>query len=162
MMLKAVAITRKEANDFVANNHRHHKPCTGDKFRVAVCRNGCSEILGIAQVGRPVARCLDDGKTVEVLRLAVSEKAVNTKNACSFLYARCCEAAKALGYERIVTYTLASESGTSCRAAGFHLDGKVRGREWSCKSRPRSTTSPTCDKIRWVKYLSGEKGGNQT
>jgi hypothetical protein len=36
------------------------------------------------------------------------------------LYGAIARAARALGYRRLITYTLASESGTSLRAVGWH------------------------------------------
>ena len=59
-------------------------------------------------------------------------------NANSMLYAAAWRAAKALGYQRLITYTLASESGSSLRAAGYRVVAE-RGprRGWSVPSRPR-------------------------
>jgi hypothetical protein len=48
-----------------------------------------------------------------------------------------------------VTYTLATEPGASLRAAGLRIVGEVRGRSWSCPSRPRVDTAPAQDKLRW-------------
>lgn len=82
-MLELVPISLKEANFFVEQHHRHHKPVTGHKFSVAAAANG--EIVGVAIVGRPVSRYLDDGWTLEVNRLCTD----GTRNACSFLYSAC-------------------------------------------------------------------------
>src|SRR5947207_3018430 len=62
--LELVPITLVEANDFVARLHRHHEPVVGSKFQVAVAFGG--EVVGVAIVGRPVSRHLDDGWTLEV------------------------------------------------------------------------------------------------
>ncbi|MBA3545173.1 MAG: hypothetical protein H0T76_01680 [Nannocystis sp.] len=51
-------------------------------------------------------------------------------------------------YGRLITYTLASEPGTSLRTAGWREVAQVKGRSWSCASRPR-TNRPTVDKRRW-------------
>ena len=59
----------------------------------------------------PVSRYLDDGHTLEVNRLCTD----GTKNACSFLYAAAWRAARAMGYRKIVTYILDTESGASLR-----------------------------------------------
>ena len=82
-MLELVPITLKEANAFVSQNHRHHKPVTGHKFSIAACDG--KKIVGVAIIGRPVSRHLDNGLTLEVNRLCTD----GTKNACSFLYAAC-------------------------------------------------------------------------
>jgi len=111
-------------------------------------------VCGVAIVGRPVARMLQDGFTAEIVRVATD----GTYNACSKLYAACRNAAKALGYRRVFTYTLASESGASLRAAGFVVDEVLPPREtWSTPSRPRHQTDlfgnerrPPEAKVRWV------------
>ena len=106
-------ISLSEANAFVALWHRHHKPVVGHKFSIGCEADG--RLAGVAIVGRPVSRYLDDGKTLEVNRLCTD----GTKNACSFLYAAAARAARAMGYQRIITYTLDTEGGASLRAAGW-------------------------------------------
>jgi hypothetical protein len=142
--LTLVPLTQSEARQFVSEHHRHHKPPVGDLFRVGAEIGG--KVVGVAMVGRPVARHLQDGYTVEVIRLCVLD---DTKNGCSFLYGACWRAARALGYRRLVTYTLPSEGGASLRAAGWRLIGKAGGGSWSCKSRPRVDTHPLQEKLRW-------------
>lgn len=66
--LEIVPISLAEANAFVERNHRHHGPVTGHKFSVAVANMGTGEVVGVAIVGRPVSRHLDDGWTLEVNR----------------------------------------------------------------------------------------------
>jgi len=92
-----------------------------------------------------VSRALDDGTTLEILRTATD----GTPNVPSFLLAACRRVAQAMGYTRVLTYTLASEPGTSLRAAGFHEDGQAGGGRWSRPSRPRADDHPTQPKIRW-------------
>lgn len=130
-----------EANVFVTEHHRHHIPVIGHLFSIGAALDG--KIIGVAIVGRPVARLRDDGVTAEVTRLATD----GTKNACSFLYGASARAAFALGFKRIGTYILASEPGTSLTAAGWRMIGEVRGRSWSCPSRPRVDKHPTQDKL---------------
>jgi hypothetical protein len=142
-MLSARAVTLKEANDFVAAHHRHHKPVRGHKFSIGAVEDG--KLVGVAIVGRPVARGRDDGRTVEVLRLCTD----GSRNACSFLYGRAAKAAFTIGYERIGTYTLASESGSSLRASGWREIHKTAGGSWSCPSRPREDKHPVEPKILW-------------
>ena len=132
-----------EANAFVEQHHRHHVPVIGHKFSVAVADD--EKIHGVAIVGRPVARMLDDGWTLEVTRVATD----GTPNACSALYAACRRAAWALGYQKIGTYILASEPGTSLKAAGWHCVGEAGGGSWHRKERPRVDKAPTQIKIRW-------------
>lgn len=138
-------ISWRAACAFVDAGHRHHKAPVGHKFSLAAKRGG--RVVGVAIVGRPVARPLDDGQTLEVTRLCTD----GTPNACSFLYGAAARAAFALGYLVIGTYTLASEPGTSLRAVGWRLARRVRGRSWSCATRPRTDKHPTGDKLYWVR-----------
>lgn len=144
MRLTIVPIPRLEAKAFVDAHHRHHGAPVGDKFCLAVA-DELGVVHGVAIIGRPVARGLDDGWTLEVTRLCSD----GTPNACSMLYSAAWRAARALGYRKLITYTLASESGTSLRAAGWRIVGEVRGRSWSCKTRPRVDKHPLQNKIRW-------------
>lgn len=143
----AVPISQQEANQFIGELHRHHKPAQGDKFRVGAEIDG--SLVGVVQVGRPVARNLDNGKILEVTRMCTD----GTKNACSFLYAKAARIAKELGYEKIITYILETEDGTSLKAAGWVKEANTSGGEWNCISRPRKTSAPTCPKQRWSKTL---------
>ena len=148
--IKAVPLTRDEAYAYIAALHRHHAPPQGDKFRIGASVDG--KLVGVVCVGRPVARGLDDGQTVEVTRLCTD----GTPNICSYLYARAARVAQNLGYTHIITYILASEPGTSLRAAGWTHEANVKGRDWSCPSRPRTTTAPSCDKQRWGRILAAK------
>jgi len=138
-----VPITLREANAFVERVHRHHGPSRGCRFCLAAAVG--ETIVGVAIAGRPVARRLDDGWTIEVTRLATD----GTRNACSFLYAACRRVAQAMGYRRVLTYTLDSEGGVSLRAAGWDLVAASPGGSWSCASRPRVDTHPLQGKLRW-------------
>lgn len=135
-------LSLREANAYVEANHRHSRPVRGMKFAVGASLN--SELVGVALVGRPVARHLQDGWTLEVLRVCTD----GTRNACSFLYGASWRAARALGYRKLVTYTLASESGSSLRASGWRVVGEVPAREWSRPSRPREAGDPQ-ERLRW-------------
>lgn len=143
MSLTVVPCDFAEANAFVSKHHRHHKPIPGAKFSVAVSRDG--EVVGVAMVGRPVARMLDDGWTLEVNRVATD----GTRNACSILYAAAWRAARAMGYRKLVTYILGSEPGTSLRAAGWKCIGEAGGGSWGRDSRPRVDKHPTQGKMRY-------------
>lgn len=144
-MLELKPVSLREANEFVAAHHRHHGKTTGHKFSIGVLENGI--LVGVAICGRPVARGADDRWTLEVNRLCTS----GTNNACSILYAASARAAKAMGYKKIITYILDSETGSSLKASGWTLDGYVKGRSWSCESRPRKDNAPICNKQRWKK-----------
>lgn len=140
-------IELKEANAFVSRLHRHHDPVRGHRFSLGAYCSG--NLVGVAIVGRPVARMVDYTTTVEVVRLCTD----GTKNACSFLYGASARAARALGYTDIITYTLESESGISLKAAGWDMDAVTGGGSWDCASRRRNNTAPTCPKKRWRKHL---------
>jgi hypothetical protein len=147
MLIKAVPLELKEANAFVAALHRHHKPVTRDKYRVGASVGG--KLVGVVQVGRPVARMLCDGKTLEVVRLCTD----GTYNVCSFLYSAAARIAREMGYAKIITYILDSEPGDSLKAAGWTKEADVRGHTWNHPSRSRTDSAPTCDKQRWSKTL---------
>ena len=144
MNLRVVPITFAEANEFVRRHHRHHKPVPGCKFCVAVA-DDVNEIRGVAIVGRPVARHLDDGWVLEVNRTCTD----GARNANSMLYGAAWRAARALGYRKLITYTLPEEGGASLRAAGWRCLGKAGGGKWSCPSRPRLDLHPTQEKLKW-------------
>lgn len=143
MALHLTPVTLREARAYVDEHHRHHRAPPGGIFAVAVADD--DGVRGVAIVGRPVARGLQDTWTAEVTRLCTD----GTKNACSMLYAAAWRAARAMGYKRMITYTLESEPGTSLRAAGWHVIHEVRGRSWDTKSRPRVDTHPLQDKLCW-------------
>lgn len=144
MTLRIVPTTMQDACAFVAQHHRHHRPPPGGLFAVAVADD--AGIRGVAIVGRPVARMLNDGWTCEVTRLATD----GTRNACSILYAAARRAALALGWRRLVTYTLPEEGGASLRGAGWRvIMERTGGGTWSRESRPRVDKHPTQQKMRW-------------
>jgi len=92
-------------------------------------------MVGVAIVGRPVARLLDDGYTAEVTRCCVLEKA--PKGSCSFLYGRCWRIWQQMGGIRMVTYTLQTESGSSLKGAGWKIVGETKGGGWNREGRER-------------------------
>lgn len=149
-MIKAVPLELSEVNAFVDSFHRHHAPVYRDKFRVGAMQG--EKLVGVVQVGRPVSRNMDDGKTLEVVRLCTN----GSKDVCSFLYGKAARIAKELGYEKIITYILESESGISLIAAGWHEEAITKGGTWNRKSRPRKTTAPIVPKRRYSKVLRQE------
>lgn len=150
-------ITLKEANRVVARLHRHNRPTQGGLFAVG-CADELGELVGVAIVGRPIARLNQDGYTAEITRTCTD----GTPNANSLLYGACCRAAKALGYRKIITYTLAEESGVSLRAAGFEREADVpAAATWSVPSRHRVQVDlfgeqrrPPGPKVRWCRRLT--------
>ena len=142
--LTVVPLPLSEANEFVRQHHRHHRPVVGHKFSLGVADESGS-VRGVAIVGRPVGRFLDDGWTLEVNRVATD----GCPNACSALYGAAWRAAKALGYRRLITYTLNTEPGTSLRAAGWKVIGERGGGSWSRDGRPRVDLHPLQGKLLW-------------
>ena len=115
--------------------------------------------MGVVVVGRPIARAQDDGYTAEVTRCCVL---AGQPNANSKLYAAAVRAAFAMGYRRVLTYTLPEESGASLKAAGFAPAGMTRASPagWDVPSRPRERPAryPDGAKIRWVKERKNADG----
>lgn len=152
----------KDAQSYINQHHRHHQAAHRDKFRIAASDG--NNILGVIQVGRPVSRVLDDGHTLEVLRLCTT----GDKNVCSFLYSRAARIAKEMGYAKIITYILETERGTSLKASGWELGAdNVGGSDWNVPSRPREVYATQISmfeekakypvnvrKQRWVKVLN--------
>jgi hypothetical protein len=137
MSLALCPMTFAEAAHFVKEHHRHHPAPVGHKFSIGVSQD--DQIVGVAMVGRPVARHFDDGWTLEVNRTCTKD---SPPNANSMLYGAAWRAAKALGYRRLITYTLASESGSSLRAAGWQVIAERQQRQgWNTPSRPRVDTT---------------------
>jgi hypothetical protein len=142
-----VPLDLSEANDFVRSFHRHNKPTQGGKFAIGLSSE--LGLCGVAIVGRPIARLLSDDFTAEVLRLCVHDDA--PRNACSKLYAAAWRACKAMGYKKLITYTLQTESGDSLRGAGFKIvaESKNTGKGWT--NRPNRNWQPVYGqlKFRW-------------
>jgi hypothetical protein len=145
MIIKPISI--KKADEFTAQHHRHNKPRGNGKFAIgAYCEN---KLIGIAIGGRPSARMLDNGITFEVYRVCTD----GTKNATSFLYSRMKRIAQLMGYEKIITYTLQSESGSSLRAIGGVIEAEVtHNRFWNSSNKiTRNNTSVSLEnKYRYV------------
>ena len=132
MKLSVIPITGHEANDFIKNFHRHNKPVRGQRFSIGASTD---KLVGVAIVGRPIARLLQDGLTAEITRVCVVDTA--PKGTCSFLYGRCWRIWQQMGGKRMVTYTLQEESGASLRGAGWKIMGENKGGGWDRKERKR-------------------------
>lgn len=129
MALEIVPVTLREAQEYIERHHRHNKPPRGCKFAVGVHADGT--LAGVATAGRPIARALDDGRTLEVNRTCTA----GAEHANSMLYGAVWRAGRAMGYLRCVTYTQADESGASLRAAGFVRVREIPPRaDWAASS----------------------------
>ena len=157
MALVIVPVTQRRAKDFVAQHHRHNEAPITSVFQVAVADES-GEIVGVAMVGLPKARMSCEGGTLEVNRT----RTTGAKNANSMLYGACARAAKALGWSRLLTYTLPHESGASLRAAGWVLLGEIdAGGSWEQKRGKGARQSdmfgerrmPLGPKRKWEKQL---------
>lgn len=144
MKLTLRPIIWRAANAFVRDFHRHSGETQGSKFCVAVVDEG-GVLRGVGIAGRPVAKAYQDGYTFEVTRNCTD----GAPNACSMIYGALTRAAKAVGYRRGITYTLASEPGTSLRAAGWRRVALVPAQSWDRPSRPRSDKHTIEDRARW-------------
>src|SRR5690348_17143446 len=158
--LSVQPISLRQANSFVLKYHRHHKPVVGAKFSIGVFSS--DELKGVAICGRPVGRKLDDGFTLEVNRLCLMP---GIQNGCSKLYSACSKIAKAMGYKKIITYILMSETGTSLKAIGWILEAENVCGKWNSSGTRKRTNletnlfgtfkkSPEEYKKRWIKILN--------
>jgi len=149
--LTVIPMSIKDANLFVENFHRHNKPVRGAKFAIGASFN--NELVGVAIVGRPVARKLDDGFTAEAVRVCVNDD--SPKNSNSFLYSKCWRIWNQMGGKRLITYTLQEESGSSLKAAGYKIVGQTggwdKGKGWT--TRPGREWQPVTGqmKFKWIK-----------
>lgn len=146
MSLTIVPITFRQACAFITAHHRHHRPPRGIKFALGVADDS-GELVGVATVGRPVARHLDDGWTVEVTRTCTR----GVRNANSMLYGSAWRVARAMGYHRLITYTQRGETGASLRAAGLCAVAALTARPgWHTPSRPRAASGvENIPRTRW-------------
>ena len=144
--MKIRPITLREANQFVADNHRHHGCVTGCKFALALYES--EKLIGVSICGRPVSRHFDDGYTLEINRLCTD----GTSNACSMLYGASVRVAKAMGYDKVITYILESENGSSLKASNFVCEGVAGGTHWTGK-RNRGQSIPHEMKMRYAYYI---------
>lgn len=119
---------------------------------------------GVAICSNPVARLADDGLTLEVSRLCTD----GTRNACSILYGACARIAKEMGFKKIQTYILKSETGTSLKASGWEMEAdNVGSVDWESAQNQRQRkrnaepkqlslfdkATPKEKKQRWAKYF---------
>ena len=123
----AVPMTLREANDFVAAFHRHNGRTARNGGKFAIGASDGSDLWGVAIVGNPISASFMDGFTAEVLRTCVRPEA--PRNINSLLYGACWRACRAMGYRKLITYTLRTESGASLRGAGWSCVAEVKPTE---------------------------------
>ncbi|MFD9947137.1 XF1762 family protein [Nonomuraea sp. NPDC059023] len=132
--LHIVPVTLAQAKDFVTQHHRHHKAPVGHRFSIGLA-DITNTLIGVAIAGRPVARHYDDGLTLEVTRTCT----LGTRNANSKIYGAVRRIATEMGYQRLITYTHATESGASLRGAGWtHTCTRAARPGWNCATRNRA------------------------
>lgn len=147
--MKTIPLTISQANKFINDKHRHHKPVTGHRFSIGCVKSG--EIIGVCVVGRPVARNTSQYMVAEVTRLCTD----GSKNACSFLYGAAARIAKEMGFESIQTFTLPEEGGVSLVASGWEMVAISAGGDWNSSShKNRRTDQPQGEKCKWRKVLN--------
>lgn len=148
MPLEIRPIHLSAAKEYVRDYHRHNIPPVGGKFAISCYID--DKLCGVAICGRPTARAFDDGRTLEIYRNCTN----GTPNACSKLYGACLRIAKNMGYLRVFTYTLESESGASLKASNFRCDGTAGGVAWTGERHRDYFISPREMKKRWSFYFS--------
>lgn len=149
-----VPLELKELNRLVDRLHRHHKPVQGHRFSLGCVREDTMQLVGGCSVGRPVARLTDQKWVLEVTRLVTD----GTPNACSILYAAAAKTGQTLGYRKIQTFILDSESGGSLKATGWVFEASSPGGQWvHTDGKPRRTDQPTCPKHKWSRILNPER-----
>lgn len=144
MSYRIVPVSFRAACDFVTMLHRHNAAPTGHKFSIGLA--DAQGLVGVAMCGRPIARALDDGLTLEVNRTCVLP---GEPNANSMLYGAAWRAARAMGYSRMITYTQGVESGASLRAVGARLVAKLD---------PRGSWAESSVKLRDIRAAKGTGG----
>lgn len=145
--MRIIPISLKAANEFLKENHRHNGPVYKLNHKVSIGLQKEGVLIGVAVIGRPSARLLDDGETAEVLRVCVKE---GFKNGCSKLYGRARRIAQLLGYKKVITYTLERESQSSLKAVGAIVEKKVKPGNWNRPNRKRQEQDVYREpKVRW-------------
>jgi hypothetical protein len=146
-----VPLTLRIANDFVEKHHRHSARTSNDGGKFAIGLEVDGDLVGVAIVGRPVARLLQQPGTAELLRCCVIPNAPT--GSAKTLNSRCKRIWQLMGGTRLVTYTLLSERGGSLLGTGFAPEASVPGRRWNgSKNGDRDLAAEP--KIRWGATLA--------
>lgn len=149
--------TLREANNFVRRWHSHNKPVKGCMF-AAACETRGRDVVGVAIVGRPIAPALQDGRTIEVTRVATPGLRADRRcwGAMSMLLRSVWQAAWALGVRRGVSYTRSDESGRGYEAAGWVAVATTRPEEWTGGNKSMRwlpglyvPTTELVERVRW-------------
>ena len=157
VVLEVTPVALDEVQRFIGTHHRHNQAPKRYRFAVGL-KNKEGKLVGVAAAAQPVARLLDDGMTIEVVRTCTD----GTPNANSMLYGAIVRAAKALGFKKAITYTLEDESGASLKAAGWVIDkANLAPQTWNRPNRYRSDVDlfgsrlpPLKERTRWKKDLA--------
>lgn len=153
-----VPLTLPQANALVAKWHRHHHPLRIHRFSIGLT-NDEGELIGAAIMQKPASASSDQHLTLEVARLVVNPSLPprgdgHANAACSRLYGACARIAKEMGFERIQTFILDTEPGTSLKAAGWTLDRRTKWSKWDHRADGRLRRDELAqDKQRWVRTL---------
>ena len=149
--LSCIPLTLKDANKFVKEFHRHNKDCRGHRFSIGAIYK--DELVGVAIIGRPIARKLDQKLIAEVLRNCVKPDA--PKGTCSFLYSKAIQVWQVLGGKKVITYTLETEKGSSLKAVSFKNVSKTPVFKYGWTNRKNRILPETqkLRKVRWEKEL---------
>ena len=149
--LRCIPLTLKDANKFVKEFHRHNKDCRGHRFSIGAIYK--DELVGVAIIGRPIARKLDQKLIAEVLRNCVKPAA--PKGTCSFLYSKAIQVWQVLGGKKVITYTLETEKGSSLKAVSFKNVSKTPVFKYGWTNRKNRILPETqkVRKVRWEKEL---------
>jgi hypothetical protein len=147
--LRCIPLTLKDANKFVNQYHRHSKNCRGHRFSIGAIYK--DELVGVAIIGRPIARKLDQKLIAEVLRNCVKPTA--PKGTCSFLYSKAIQVWQVLGGKKVITYTLETEPGSSLKAVNFNAAAKTGFFKGGWQNRDNRREYTPIRKIRWEKSL---------
>ena len=126
------------AKRYVGALHRHSGVPVSALAAFGAWKAG--ELVGVALVGRPVSRVMQARGDAEVTRLCTD----GTWNACSILYAAARRWARQRGLG-LITYTLATEPGSSLRAVGAEVEAQVREEG----ARPALVVNP-CSPPSWT------------
>ena len=118
-MIRLAPIDHVEVNQFVQQHHRHNAMLRFQQFYLSI-RDTKDKLRGVALMRTPIASPTGAAfvDALEVTRCCTD----GVKNGCSMLYGACSRIAQALGYKRIITYTLTTESGASLKASGFEIE----------------------------------------
>lgn len=158
MSLRIKPLTLSQANELVEKWHRHHKKVQGHRFSLGLWDESINDYVGAAIVGRPVCNNVEQYGVAEVTRLVTN----GTKNACSALYGACARVAKEMGFQKIQTYILQDEPGTSLKACGWskEADTGTSNYHLSRKDKCQRTinTLASGPKQRWAKVLGADQG----